>query len=92
MLAGNKFTENVCTLRLLTEELLHSILSSDICTFNDIRNVFSGMVGNSRTAHLWIDSSNDNDEVYPCRERIRLAFSYPSSIRNGPIVICSCSP
>ena len=55
MLAGNKLTENVYTLRLLTEELLHSVLSSDICTFNDIRNFLSDMAGNSRTAHLWID-------------------------------------
>ncbi|MCP3888518.1 MAG: hypothetical protein GY702_06550, partial [Desulfobulbaceae bacterium] len=56
MLTGKKFPENVCALRLLTEELLQPVLSSDtICTFNDLLNVLSDLASNSRTAHLWID-------------------------------------
>ena len=56
MMTGKKFPQNVRALRIVAEELLRPILTTDtINDANDLQNVLDDISSRSRTAHLWID-------------------------------------
>ena len=56
MMTGKKFPQNVRALRIVAEELLRPILTTDtINDANDLQNVLADISSRSKTAHLWID-------------------------------------
>ena len=59
MLQGKKYPQNVRALRLLTEELLRSVLKKEgphLTSMDDLDKVLDGLSAQSRTTRLWVDN------------------------------------
>ena len=57
MMTGKKFPQNVRALRLVAEELLRPILSSnEVNNFDELEQLLDEIGSRSKTSRLWIDS------------------------------------
>jgi hypothetical protein len=56
MLTGKNFPQNTRALRMVAEEVLRGVLTSSICSDEDLLSHLDSKASSSRTAKLWIDN------------------------------------
>ena len=57
MLTGKKYPQNVRALRMVVEQLLHSVISQDtIQCYSQLMDVLETQASQSRTARIWLDN------------------------------------